>query len=194
MKPHWLPDKLTIEDIVSYWSEKDIRQARILLEEIRQDCIDGRLPCQGDPKPSQRKLLKYSPFMRRHFEETINKNGLDAKIHRKDFEIWLREKGAWPLPKDIPLSSWYDTPDDTIAEEADKKDNTTKTQLMWQAVNIEASKLIKADPEITLTQIAESDEVNAVLIKWRPGKLYDTETITKHLPKGLTQKGRRKSR
>jgi hypothetical protein len=106
-KPHWLPEKLSIQDIVRYWSPTDGRQARIFSEEIQRDCIDGQLKCEGDPTPRTYRVSRYSDWMRRHWEDTIHKSGLDAKIQKDDFCLWLKQKGAWPLPESIPLSAWY---------------------------------------------------------------------------------------
>lgn len=67
----------------------------------------------------------------------------------------------------------------------------TKKQLMWECVLAEARKLAHKNENITLTEIAESDEVNRC---FSSDKTPSIETIVKHLQgQGLTKKGRRQA-
>ena len=115
-KIHWLPESLTINDIVQYWADRDRSYGTILVRQIQDACKKGELPCDGDPIQRKYVTCHYSEFMRRQYTNThlTPGTGLDVKIKRADFKQWLVKIEAWPLPDAVPLSVWFknDTSDE----------------------------------------------------------------------------------
>lgn len=113
----------------------------------------------------------------------------DLRIAQQRVEL-LREKlkrvDAGPAPTRIPQ------PTKGATGRGDPPTKETRINLMWKNVEIVAKRLAEQRGDITLIEIAESDEVNQC---FPPEKMPSVETIVKHLQgKGLTRKGRRKAR
>lgn len=112
----WLPEELMLNDILKLWTREDAKLASLYMEPIQEACINGELPCEGDPRPKwdinitadfwpptsdicEIEARKKAIFLFR--------SGLGVKIKRDDFKGWLIKQRAWPLPPEIPLSAWF---------------------------------------------------------------------------------------
>lgn len=105
--PSWLPDKLTIRDIVRYWAGNNRNYADTLIGDIQDACKKGELPCEGDPTPGRRPVYAWNWVLEKSYiQHYLYTDGLDAKIRKDDFKQWLIKCGAWPLPLETELAVW----------------------------------------------------------------------------------------
>ena len=106
--PSWLPDELTIRDIVRYWAGNDRIYADTLTGDIRDACKKGELPCEGDPIPGRRPVYAWNWVLKKSYiQRYLYTDGLDAKIKKNDFKQWLIKVEAWPLSLETELAVWF---------------------------------------------------------------------------------------
>jgi hypothetical protein len=104
----------------------------------------------------------------------------EPPVPKFDFARWQATHGTKHNSQEIP------------ADTRQVKRRTSK-QLMWEKVVIIAQELLAKDPEVTLVQIAESNEVNKCFPSDKPAP--SIETIIKRLQgKVRTKRGRRKEK
>jgi hypothetical protein len=147
----WLPERLTIREIARYWAPDDRDYRSTLVREIQEACIRGELLCEGDPNPRSIETYYYHQWMERSYTNTRRLSGLDATIDRDDFGEWLQEKGAWPLPQEIPLSVWFKTDKDHNAIGTPEPDEQSESDEIKDEVK-EFYKTLVKDRRISITK------------------------------------------
>jgi len=207
-----LPLRLSVREIAELWQPED--ETSGLWEALGEAVRRGSLPAEVTIRAATIRAFDINlPAVWGVKEGTIKLNPLysqgkaagvrhdpdyeNAMVHRDDFRTWLKKEGEWPLNPEIPLARWF-----TNEEQIPKRKTNTKSTnntILWLEADKVKSKMLHDESDLTLTKIAESDEMNVFLLK-RYKELYghekkdgySIEYIMKKL--GGTKRGRRKNR